>query len=160
MGQNSAAVIGCCAVNLPLAYAEDYISDSGKWLTIFDGEKREYDNVIIREHNDTSSLIIYDNASLTVNKDLTIEKSDSKNIGISYGLNVHDKESSVDVAGKTIIRAVVSNGLYAVCADEGASINLHDTQIFMQSKNNETYGLYAGGLSYGTSGQINIDGTA
>lgn len=159
-GKTVLLLLGCCAVNLPLAYAEDYISDSGKWLTIFDGEKREYDNVIIREHNDTSSLIIYDNASLTVNKDLTIEKSDSKNIGISYGLNVHDKESSVDVAGKTIIRAVVSNGLYAVCADEGASINLHDTQIFMQSKNNETYGLYAGGLSYGTSGQINIDGTA
>lgn len=159
-GKTVLLLLVCCAVNLPLAYAEDYISDSGKWLTIFDGEKREYDNVIIREHNDTSSLIIYDNASLTVNKDLTIEKSDSKNIGTSYGLNVHDKESSVDVAGKTIIRAVVSNGLYAVCADDGASINLHDTQIFMQSKNNETYGLYAGGLSYGTSGQINIDGTA
>ena len=159
-GKTMLLLLGCCAVNLPLAYAEDYIGDDGKWLTIFGGEKREYDNVIIREHNDTSSLIIYDNASLTVKKDLTIEKSNSKNIGISYGLNVHDKESSVDVAGKTVIRAVVSDGLHAVRADEGASINLHDTKIFMQSKNNETYGLYAGDLTYGTSGQINIDGTA
>lgn len=65
-GKTMLLLLGCCAVNLPLAYAEDYIGDDGKWLTIFDGEKREYDNVIIREHNDTSSLIIYDNASLTV----------------------------------------------------------------------------------------------
>lgn len=65
------------------------------------------------------------------------------------------------MAGKTVISAVnTGDGLYAVHADEGASINLHDTKIFMQSKNNETYGLYAGFLNDGTSGQINIDGTA
>lgn len=93
-GKTMLLLLGCCAVNLPLAYAEDYIGDYGKWLTIFDGEKREYDNVIIREHNDTSSLIIYDNASLTVKKDLTIDKYDSRSSGISYGLTADGTEST------------------------------------------------------------------
>jgi hypothetical protein len=154
-------LLGCCAVNLPLAYAEDYIGDDGKWLTIFGGEKREYDNVSISDRDENTSLYINPNASLTVKNDLIIDKYDSRSSGISYGLTADGTASSLDVAGKTVIRAVhTGDGLYAVHADEGASINLHDTQIFVQSKNNATYGLYTGELNSGSSGQINIDGTA
>lgn len=150
-------LLGCCAVNLPLAYAEDYIGGN---LTISNGQNREYDNVSISDRDENTSLYINTNASLTVKNDLIIDKDDSGS-GISYGLTADGTESSVDVAGKTVISAVnTGDGLYAVHADEGASINLHDTKIFMQSKNNETYGLYAGFLNDGTSGQINIDGTA
>lgn len=150
-------LLGCCAVNLPLAYAEDYIGGN---LTISNGQNREYDNVSISDRDENTSLYINTNASLTVKNDLIIDKDDSGS-GISYGLTADGTESSVDVAEKTVISAVnTGDGLYAVHADEGASINLHDTKIFMQSKNNETYGLYAGFLNDGTSGQINIDGTA
>lgn len=154
-------LLGCCAVNLPLAYAENYMGEKGKGLTIFNGQKREYDNVSISDRDENTSLYINPNASLTVKNDLIIDKYDSRSSGISYGLTADGTESSLDVAGKTVIRAVhTGDGLYAVHADEGASINLHDTQIFVQSKNNATYGLYAGFLNDGTSGQINIDGTA
>lgn len=160
-GKTVLLLLGCCAVNLPLAYAEDYIGDDGKWLTIFGGEKREYDNVSISDRDENTSLYINPNASLTVKNDLIIDKYDSRSSGISYGLTADGTASSLDVAGKTVIRAVhTGDGLYAVHADEGASINLHDTQIFVQSKNNATYGLYTGELNSGSSGQINIDGTA
>ena len=154
-------LLGCCAVNLPLAYAENYMGEKGKGLTIFNGQKREYDNVSISDRDENTSLYIDPNASLTVKNDLIIDKYDSRSSGISYGLTADGTESSLDVAGKTVIRAVhTGDGLYAVHADEGASINLHDTQIFVQSKNNATYGLYTGELNSGSSGQINIDGTA
>lgn len=150
-------LLGCCAVNLPLAYAENYIGGN---LTISNGQNREYDNVSISDRDENTSLYINPNASLTVKNDLIIDKDDSRS-GISYGLTANGTESSVDVAGKTVISAVnTGDGLYAVHAGEGASINLHDTQIFVQSKNNATYGLYAGFLNDGASGQINIDGTA
>lgn len=32
-------LLGCCAVNLPLAYAENYMGEKGKGLTIFNGQK-------------------------------------------------------------------------------------------------------------------------
>lgn len=156
-GKTVLLLLGCCAVNLPLAYAEDYIGGN---LTISNGQNREYDNVSISDRDENTSLYINTNASLTVKNDLIIDKDDSGS-GISYGLTADGTASSVDVAGKTVISAVnTGDGLYAVHADEGASINLHDTQIFVQSKNNATYGLYAGFLNDGTSGQINIDGTA
>lgn len=101
-------LLGCCAVNLPLAYAENYMGEKGKGLTIFNGQKREYDNVSISDRDENTSLYINPNASLTVKNDLIIDKYDSRSSGISYGLTADGTESSLDVAGKTVIRAVCS----------------------------------------------------
>lgn len=57
-----------------------------------------------------------------------------------------------------------NGGLFAVQAEDDSTINLlDDTQIFVKTKGNSTYGLYAGSLENNngiSSGQINIDGTA
>ena len=47
-------LLGCCAVNLPLAYAENYMGEKGKGLTIFNGQKREYDNVSISDRDENT----------------------------------------------------------------------------------------------------------
>lgn len=39
-GKTMLLLLGCCAVNLPLAYAKDYIGEDGRYLTIFSGEKK------------------------------------------------------------------------------------------------------------------------
>lgn len=103
-GKTVLLLLGCCAVNLPLAYAEDYIGGN---LTISNGQNREYDNVSISDRDENTSLYINTNASLTVKNDLIIDKDDSGS-GISYGLTADGTASSVDVAGKTVISAVCS----------------------------------------------------
>ncbi len=154
-GKTALLLLGCCAVNLPLANAADY---EGSNLILDGKEQKEYDNVTINDNDISPSLYIHEDASLTVSNSLTINKNDFKS-GIGHVLTVDDSQGSLTVGGKTVIDAKNTvDGLYAVHADVGASIKLHDTQIFVGAKNNSTYGLYAGGLANGTSGQIDIVG--
>lgn len=151
-------LLGCCAVNLPLAYAEN--NHTGGKLELSSGQKVDYDRVSASSDDD-NSLRIKNGTVLNVKQDLDVShyrnKEDDK--GIYTSVYVEGAGSTLNVEKKTTIHAEGNGGLFAVQAEDDSTINLlDDTQIFVKTKGNSTIGLCAGSLEYGTNGQINIDG--